>query len=90
MIVILGGGITGLAAANALKAAGEEYLVVEKEEEPGGHCRSIVAGRYAFDMSGHFLHSSDPAMLEWILRIPGIAWDSVMRDARIWLRGKLT
>jgi predicted NAD/FAD-dependent oxidoreductase len=37
VIVILGGGITGLAAANALKAEGEEFLVVEKGEEPGGH-----------------------------------------------------
>jgi protoporphyrinogen oxidase len=51
---------------------------------------SIVAGRYAFDMSGHFLHSSDPAVLDWILRLPGIAWDAVTRDARVWLRGKLT
>jgi protoporphyrinogen oxidase len=90
MIVILGGGITGLSAANVLTAAGEECLVLEKEADAGGHCRSIVAGRYAFDMSGHFLHSSDPAMLDWILRIPGIAWDAVARDARVWLRGKLT
>lgn len=90
MIVVLGGGITGLAAANILAKAGREVIVVEKEVEPGGHCRSIVAGRYAFDMSGHFLHSSDPATLAWILGIPGIAWDSVSRDARIWLRGKLT
>ncbi|MDH3237413.1 MAG: FAD-dependent oxidoreductase [Deltaproteobacteria bacterium] len=90
MIVILGGGITGLAAANALIAAGEECLVLEKEAEAGGHCRSIVAGRYAFDMSGHFLHSSDPATLDWILRLPGIAWKEVSRDARVWLRGKLT
>ena len=90
MIVILGGGITGLAAANELAGTGEECLVVEKEEEPGGHCRSIVAGRYSFDMSGHFLHSSDPATLDWILRIPGIAWQEVTRDARVWLRGKLT
>jgi protoporphyrinogen oxidase len=90
MIVILGGGITGLAAANTLTAAGEECLVLEKEADAGGHCRSIVAGRYAFDMSGHFLHSSDPATLDWILRIPGIAWKEVARDARVWLRGKLT
>lgn len=90
MIVILGGGITGLAAANALADAGEECLVVEKEAETGGHCRSIVAGQYAFDMSGHFLHSSDPAMLDWILRIPGIAWTTITRDARVWLRGKMT
>lgn len=90
MIVVLGGGITGLAAANALTETGDNCLVLEKEGEPGGHCRSIVTGRYAFDMSGHFLHSSDPVMLAWILGIPGIAWDLVTRDARIWLRGKLT
>lgn len=90
MIVILGGGITGLAAANVLAEAGEEYVVVEKEAEPGGHCRSIAAGRYAFDMSGHFLHSSDPDMLRWILRIPGLSWKVVSRDARVWLRGTLT
>ena len=90
MIVIFGGGITGLAAATALAKGGEECLVLEKEEEAGGHCRSIVAGRYAFDRSGHFLHSSDAAVLDWILRIPGIAWREVSRDARVWLRGTLT
>lgn len=90
MIVVLGGGITGLAAANVLTEAGRKVLVVEKEEEPGGHCRSIAAGRYAFDMSGHFLHSSDPATLDWILGIAGIRWHLVARDARIWLRGKMT
>lgn len=90
MIVIFGGGITGLAAAHALAKDGEEFLVLEKEAETGGHCRSIVAGRYSFDRSGHFLHSSDAAVLDWILRIPGIAWREVARDARVWLRGKLT
>ncbi len=90
MIVILGGGITGLAAANVLADAGERFLVAEKEAEEGGNCRSIAAGRYAFDMSGHFLHSSDPGTLAWILGIPGIDWGTVERDARVWLRGKLT
>ncbi len=90
MIVILGAGITGLAAANALAAAGEECLVLEKEAEAGGHCRSIAAGRYRFDRSGHFLHSSDSAMRAWIRGIPGIAWRRVARDARVWLRQTLT
>jgi protoporphyrinogen oxidase len=90
VIVIFGGGITGLASASALAKDGEECLVLEKEAEAGGHCRSIVAGRYAFDRSGHFLHSSNAAVLDWILRIPGIAWREVARDARVWLRGKLT
>src|SRR5512144_2226060 len=90
MIIVLGGGVTGLAAAGALAAAGEEFLVLEKEEEPGGQCRSIAAGAYAFDRSGHFLHTAEPAMRDWILGLPGISWKETARDARVFLRGRLT
>ncbi len=90
MIIVLGGGVTGLAAARTLAAAGEEFLVLEKEDEPGGFCRSIAAGPYAFDMSGHFLHTAEPAMRDWILALPGVSWKETARDARVFLRGKLT
>ncbi len=82
--------MTGLAAARTLAEAGEEYLVLEKAEDPGGHCRSISAGPYAFDLSGHFLHTAEPAMRDWILGLPGISWKETARDARVFLRGKLT
>ncbi len=90
MILVLGGGVTGLAAAKTLDAAGADYLVLEREAEPGGWCRSISLGRYAFDFSGHFLHVSDPGMLEWIMEVPGIPWRSIRRDAKVWLRGRMT
>ncbi len=90
MIIVLGGGVTGLAAAGTLAAAGEEFLLLERDEEPGGHCRSIAAGAYAFDMSGHFLHTAEPAMRDWILGLPGISWKETERDARVLLRGRLT
>ncbi len=90
MIVVLGAGITGLAAARALEDAGEEYLVFERDPEPGGYCRSLFTGGYRFDMSGHFLHSSDPGTLAWILGLPGVSWEEKKRDARIWLRDTLT
>lgn len=90
MIIVLGGGVTGLAAARTLAEAEEEFLVLEKEEEAGGHCRSIAAGPYAFDRSGHFLHTAEPAMRDWILRLPGIAWKETARDARVFLRGRIT
>lgn len=90
MIIVLGGGIAGLAAARTLAAAGEEFLVLEKEDEPGGHCRTIDAGPYAFDLSGHFLHTAEPAMRDWILALPGVSWKETDRDARVFLRGRLT
>ena len=40
--VVLGAGVAGLAAALTLVRRGEtDVLVIEKETEPGGHCRSI-------------------------------------------------
>jgi protoporphyrinogen oxidase len=90
MILVLGGGVTGLAAAMALEAEGKECLVLEREAEPGGWCRSFSAGGYTFDLSGHFLHLSDPAASRFILDVPGVPWRKVDRDARVWLRGRLT
>jgi protoporphyrinogen oxidase len=90
MILVLGAGVTGLAAARTLDAAGADFRMLEREPEPGGWCRSIRAGRYTFDMSGHFLHVSDPAMRDWIRGVPGVPWRTIARDARVWLRGKLT
>lgn len=56
-ILILGGGLTGLSTAYHLEKAGEtNYLVLEKESEPGGLCRSIYKNGFTFDYSGHLLH----------------------------------
>ena len=90
MIVVLGGGITGLAAAGILVDAGVECVVLERETEAGGHCRSLAAGRYTFDRSGHFLHSSDPETASWIRSLAGVSWLETERDARVWLRNRLT
>jgi protoporphyrinogen oxidase len=90
MILVVGGGIAGLAAARILDAAGAPFLVLEREAAPGGWCRSFRSGRYLFDMSGHFLHSSDPGMREWVRDLGGVSWRTVERDARVLLRGMLT
>lgn len=55
--LILGGGITGLSAAYHLEQKGQtDYFILEKENEPGGLCRSIHKDGFTFDYSGHFLH----------------------------------
>jgi len=90
VIVVLGGGIAGLGAAAALAEAGSDCVVLEREPEPGGHCRSLTAGGYTFDRSGHFLHSSDPETSSRIGTLAGFPWLEVERDARVWLRGVLT
>ena len=41
--LIIGGGISGLTAADYLK---KDYLLLEKEMEVGGYCRTIRRGDY--------------------------------------------
>lgn len=51
--LIIGGGISGLTYANY---CGNDYLVVEKENEVGGYCRTIKKGDFVWDYAGHFFH----------------------------------
>ncbi len=57
MIGILGGGLSGLVLASRLRDA----EVLEKEDRPGGLCRSLMADGFTFDPHGsHILFSRDP------------------------------
>ncbi len=51
--LIIGGGISGLTLANYLK---DNYLIIEKENEVGGYCRTIKKKDYIWDYAGHFFH----------------------------------
>jgi len=55
-ILIVGGGLTGLVAAERLERAGAPAVVLEREAAPGGACRSLEADGYVFDYTGHLLH----------------------------------
>ena len=50
-IAVIGAGISGLTFANYAKG---DYLVVEKENEVGGYCRTIKRSGYVWDYAGHF------------------------------------
>jgi UDP-galactopyranose mutase len=55
--VILGAGPTGLSAAYHY---GEGCIVLEREPDPGGCCRSIQDTGFTFDHAGHIMFSGDP------------------------------
>ncbi len=50
--LIIGGGISGLTFANYV----DDYLIIEKENEVGGYCRTIKKKDYIWDYAGHFFH----------------------------------
>ncbi len=78
--LVVGGGLTGLVAAERLAAAGVTAPVFERESEPGGACRSIEIDGYTFDHTGHLLHIGRPETEAYLTEL-GV-WD----ELRVWDR----
>ena len=58
-VLIIGAGVSGLAYANFTN---EDYIIIEKENEPGGLCKTIYDGEYVWDYAGHFFHFFNPTI----------------------------
>jgi protoporphyrinogen oxidase len=83
--VILGAGLAGLTAALTLKEAGEtDWVVIEKEDRPGGHARSVEVDGYVFDYGPHILFTSDQRIEELIRDLLGDNLRSQERQAFIY------
>ncbi|MBO7179276.1 MAG: FAD-dependent oxidoreductase [Clostridia bacterium] len=84
--IILGAGPAGLTFANKLKQSGEtDFIVLEREAEAGGLCRSQDVDGSAFDIGGgHFLDVRRPHVNEFLFKfMPEEEWDLYNRDSRI-------
>ncbi|MBI3306625.1 MAG: NAD(P)/FAD-dependent oxidoreductase [Candidatus Omnitrophica bacterium] len=65
-ILIVGAGPAGMACAHTLAKAGCTATVFEKEQVPGGLCRTLNFDGYLFDIGGHrFLTKSDEINQLW-------------------------
>lgn len=72
-VLIVGAGITGLGVANFLReeAACQNrpaplIAIVERDDEPGGYCRTVERDGFVWDYSGHFFHFARPEMEAWL------------------------
>lgn len=88
--LILGAGPAGLTFANKILQSGEnDFLVLEREDEAGGLCRSKDVDGYPFDIGGgHFLDVRRPKVNEFLFKfMPEEEWDLYNRDSRIEVNG---
>jgi protoporphyrinogen oxidase len=62
--LIVGAGISGLSVA----AFGREkdYLVLERDDEIGGYCKTVKKSGFVWDYSGHFFHFKHPEIEAWL------------------------
>jgi len=89
--VILGAGPSGLAFAHSLRLADENsFVILEKEAEVGGLCRSREVDGKPLDIGGgHFLDLKRKDVLDLLFRfMPREEWEEHRRVSKIRIRGK--
>ncbi|MFH0876633.1 MAG: FAD-dependent oxidoreductase [Candidatus Omnitrophota bacterium] len=65
-ILVLGAGLAGLTAVWHLRNKKIDALVLEKEDEIGGLCRTKHVRGFTFDHDGHLLHFQSPAVRRFV------------------------
>lgn len=84
--IILGAGPAGLAFANRLKNNNEsDFILLEKEKEPGGLCRTDYIDDMPVDIGGgHFLDANNKIACDFLFDfMPAKEWNLYERDSRI-------
>ena len=64
--LVVGAGMTGLAFANFIDD--DDLLVVERETEIGGWCKTVHREGFVWDYSGHFFHFKHPDVEAYLRR----------------------
>ncbi|MDE2291822.1 MAG: FAD-dependent oxidoreductase, partial [Elusimicrobia bacterium] len=69
-VLILGGGLAGLHLARRLRERGETVVVLEARDRPGGLCRTVRRGAWAWDIGPHAFYSRDPGVMARYRELP--------------------
>jgi len=84
-IGILGGGLTGVTLGYLLNHNSE---VIEKNDEPGGLCRSLQDQGFTFDYGGsHIIFSKDKEIMNFMLTMLGDNKTRIRRNTKILYKG---
>ncbi|HEY4393560.1 MAG TPA: FAD-dependent oxidoreductase [Polyangia bacterium] len=86
-VLILGGGISGIALASELD---EDVEIVELRERTGGLCETIVENGFTYDAAGpHIMFSKNKAVLQLMVAALGKNVHQKKRENKIWFKGRM-
>ncbi|MBN2136877.1 MAG: FAD-dependent oxidoreductase [Sedimentisphaerales bacterium] len=84
-IGILGGGLSAIALGGQLA---HDFEILEKEERPGGLCRSFQKEGFRYDLGGHILFSKDESVMEFVRDALGDNANRCRRNNKIFFKGR--
>ncbi|MEA2233525.1 MAG: protoporphyrinogen/coproporphyrinogen oxidase [Solirubrobacteraceae bacterium] len=90
-VVVVGGGIAGLAAAARVAAAGVDVTLLERSDRLGGSVRTIPFAGRALDVGAEMIVTGQPAAVDLCAQL-GLGDDlvaPVAAPAHVWVRGRL-
>ncbi len=81
--LVVGAGVSGLAFADWLKS--DDVLVVERDHEIGGYCKTVAQDGFVWDYSGHFFHFRHKDIEKYLVeRMEGQEVLVVDKSSQIW------
>jgi protoporphyrinogen oxidase len=84
--LIVGAGVSGLATAAFLDD--KDYLVLDRDAEIGGYCKTVKQDGFVWDYSGHFFHFKQPEIESYLReRMPGQKIRTVVKRSFIDYKG---
>jgi protoporphyrinogen oxidase len=86
--LVVGAGVSGLSAVAFSREP--DSLVLERDAEIGGYCKTVKRAGFVWDYSGHFFHFKHPEIEAWLrAHMPGQDVRTVEKRAFVSYGGKL-
>lgn len=82
MILILGGGLSGLQLGRRLQERGIDFIILESKDAVGGLCRTMERGDYSWDLGPHGFYSKRPEAMDDYRDLP-LDFRSLERNVRV-------
>ncbi len=85
--LVVGAGMTGLSFAHFIDS--DDVIVLERDAEIGGWCKTVHQDGFVWDYSGHFFHFRDPEIEKMLVaQMPPDSVATVQKDSRVLYKGE--
>lgn len=80
--IILGCGLSGITLAHHLNRLGISFVLLEKNDQPGGLCRTFITGDYHWDLGVHAIYGKNSNSLDFFVN-SGVEFGHHDRNVKI-------